>query len=277
MQWFDSYTTKNKPFLVFIVADRGKKCKCYYIYVVMSISCLNCGTEFDGNFCPNCGQKAHTERITLMSILHEIPHSIFHVDKGFFYTFIQLLRRPGKAIRECIAGKRVKYYGPFAYLFIMSALSSLAGHLAAEYLEKYKHIHISISPLLLFPAAAVFFSKYLGLMFSLFIPFISFWSWLFNRDSKYNYWENLVMNTYLIAQFNLFLIIEYVLVIMNVLHGSLTPIFIVFFSYIGFAYFQFFQSKMTGMLIAKRVLMFIMIIFTMLTGLSLTFMTPWWY
>lgn len=242
------------------------------------VNCLNCSNGYEGEFCPHCGQKAHTSRITLGGILHDIPHSVFHVDKGFIYTFVQLLRQPGKAIRDYVEGRRVKHYSPFAYLFVMSAACSLVGHLVMEYFEKYKDIHLHMGEGMLFPEVASFFQKYPGLMFCLFIPFISFWSWLFNRDSKYNYWENLVMNTYLIAQLNLLLIIDYTLVaVTGKLYGSLIPLFVIFFSYSGITYPQFFQAKMTAGKVLKQVFMFIMIVFTLLTGLSLTFMVPWWH
>jgi len=245
----------------------------------MNTNCLNCGHEYQGKFCSQCGQKSHTARITLGSILHDIPHSVFHLDKGFAYTFIQLLTRPGKAMRDYIDGKRMPHYSPFAYLFILSAASSLMSHLRNYYFETYRNIIIRPSAHVLFPEVAHFFRQYLGLMFCLLIPFISFWSWLFNRDSKYNYWENLVMNTYLIAQFNVFLAAYYLLFIFTgFITPSLTPILTVFFCYTGIAYYQFFQSRMSFGSVLKRILMFIAIVLTLLTGLTLTgFMTRWWW
>src|ERR1044072_8241398 len=162
----------------------------------MNTNCLNCGHEYQGKFCSQCGQKSHTARITLGGILHDIPHSVFHLDKGFAYNFIQLLIRPGQAIRDYINGKRVPHYNPFAYLFILSAASSLVNHWKNDYFEKYQHPVLTPTSHILFPDAAHFFHQYPGLMFCALIPFISLWSWVFNRDSKYNYWENLVMNTY---------------------------------------------------------------------------------
>src|SRR5882757_2952307 len=102
-------------------------------------SCLNCEHNYAGKFCPECGQKGHTDRITLASIAHEVPHSVLHLDKGFFYTFKQLLVRPGHSIREYVQGKRVKHYSPIAYLLIMCAASSLMAHFGELYLERVYH------------------------------------------------------------------------------------------------------------------------------------------
>ncbi len=57
--------------------------------------------------------------------MHDIPHSVLHVDKGFPYTFLQLIKRPAKAMEEYLAGKRVNYNRPLAYVIMMSAIGAL--------------------------------------------------------------------------------------------------------------------------------------------------------
>lgn len=66
----------------------------------MITTCKNCNHNFKGNFCNNCGQTANTHEINFTSILHEIQHGIFHIDKGILYTSKELFRRPGHTIRE---------------------------------------------------------------------------------------------------------------------------------------------------------------------------------
>ena len=62
--------------------------------------CKNCDTVFNGNFCPNCSQSASTRRIDAQYILHDIPHSVLHIDKGLPYTFFRLSVNPGKALLD---------------------------------------------------------------------------------------------------------------------------------------------------------------------------------
>lgn len=45
-------------------------------------NCKNCDAFTVGNFCNYCGQSVYTKRITAKTILHEVQHGIFHVDKG---------------------------------------------------------------------------------------------------------------------------------------------------------------------------------------------------
>ena len=46
----------------------------------MSDICKNCSTPVSGKYCSNCGQSTATARINFHYIIHEIQHSIFHVD-----------------------------------------------------------------------------------------------------------------------------------------------------------------------------------------------------
>src|SRR4051812_48133830 len=96
----------------------------------MATHCKNCGLDYTGNFCPNCGQKAATHDIDSKYILHEIPHAIFHIDKGIFYTIGQLCTRPGKTVIEYIKGKRIQHYSPIAYILLLSAIYLLVNKFA---------------------------------------------------------------------------------------------------------------------------------------------------
>jgi len=239
----------------------------------MEITCLNCENVYAGNFCPNCGQKKNTHRLTFKSILHDIPHSVFHVDKGLLHTFIELLIRPGRLLRNYIDGKRVNYFAPFAYLFFMSAVSSFIVHQTFEHL----HIHYNYD-YMLFPRVSEFFAHYPALMLCTLIPFVSFWSWVFHRETGLNYWENFVLNTYLVAQFNVFYIIQYSSGLLTGVHtGSTVPLIVAFVVYLAYAYVQFFRRKISVARVVKNTIMMLLIAFTLLNGLMFTgFMTPYW-
>ena len=80
--------------------------------------CLNCGTEFEGNFCPGCGQSAETGRFTLRFIFGNLIAAVLGRDGGVAYTLKNLFSRPGKMIVEILDGKRRKYVSPFPMLFL---------------------------------------------------------------------------------------------------------------------------------------------------------------
>ena len=85
-------------------------------------TCLNCGTEFEGNFCPECGQDARTSRFTLQFIWSNLFVAILGRDGGIGYTIKNLFSRPGKMIVEILEGKRRKYVSPFPTLFLALTL-----------------------------------------------------------------------------------------------------------------------------------------------------------
>lgn len=89
------------------------------------VSCKNCGHKVSLHFCPNCGQKATTSRITLKQLISDLPHAIFHVDKGFLFNVDQLARRPGAAIEEYLHGKRKPFFHPVSFLVISLVLNYL--------------------------------------------------------------------------------------------------------------------------------------------------------
>ena len=86
------------------------------------IICKNCGNHFYLKFCNNCGQKSDTHRITWKELFHHLPHAIFHLDEGFFYTIKQLIIRPGHALREYLLGKRKYFFNPFLMLILVTTL-----------------------------------------------------------------------------------------------------------------------------------------------------------
>ncbi|KUG08366.1 DUF3667 domain-containing protein [Solirubrum puertoriconensis] len=90
-------------------------------------ACLNCGTAITDRYCAHCGQDAHhTHRFTLRFLLfHDLPHSIWHVDKGVGYTLRQMLTRPGATLHEYMAGRRAQHFRPITYLLLITAVSML--------------------------------------------------------------------------------------------------------------------------------------------------------
>lgn len=78
--------------------------------------CLNCGTEFEGKFCPECGQSADTGRFTMKFIFENLLAAFISKDGGIWFTLKNLFTRPGAMIVEILNGKRRKYFSPFPML-----------------------------------------------------------------------------------------------------------------------------------------------------------------
>lgn len=87
--------------------------------------CLNCGTEFESKYCPNCGQSASTRRFQMKEMLTTLITSIVGGDNRFLCTCWALVCRPGHIVREYLQGRRVSYNNPVALLITLVAIYTI--------------------------------------------------------------------------------------------------------------------------------------------------------
>jgi uncharacterized protein DUF3667 len=94
--------------------------------------CLNCGAPAmaDARFCPRCGQRTDTARLTLGDIVRDLMHSFVNVERGPLAFAWALLTRPGGVALEYIEGRRRRHYGPFATLAVLVGVTALAINLS---------------------------------------------------------------------------------------------------------------------------------------------------
>jgi hypothetical protein len=86
--------------------------------------CQNCnhpiGQEME--FCPNCGQKALPEHLTLKYFIHEFLNNYFSFDSKFFKTIRPLVSKPAFLTQEFIDGRRIRYINPIQLFVFISFL-----------------------------------------------------------------------------------------------------------------------------------------------------------
>ena len=88
--------------------------------------CANCATPAIGDYCHACGQRIGVHRLTLPHFLHEIPHAIFHVDRGILVTLRALATRPGRMINDYLDGHRIRYFNPLSLLMLLAGICAYA-------------------------------------------------------------------------------------------------------------------------------------------------------
>lgn len=84
--------------------------------------CTNCGFEYEGKFCPECGIKKNDGRIYFKDQLHDALYYVFSLSSPLTTTFKELLINPGRVGHEYIQGKRKKYYTPIKYFILCTAI-----------------------------------------------------------------------------------------------------------------------------------------------------------
>lgn len=208
--------------------------------------CKNCGHSFDGNYCNDCGQSSTVRRIDFKFLIHEIPNSIFHLNRGILFTIKELSTRPGHMIREFVVGKRIQNYKPISYLLVASALYVIASHLMgrntffADFVSGFtngmtEQNQSSRSEVINWITRN---QTYVTLLF---IPLFSFASYMAFIKTGYNYFEHLVLNLYITGQQMLiYLILGFVITKDSIL--MVLPL-LMGMTYNIWAYFQFFDNK----------------------------------
>ena len=108
---------------------------------VKTTKCLNCDTEFEGKFCPECGQSADTGRFTIRFIFENLLKAILSNDGGVWITLKSLFTRPGQMMVDIINGKRKSYFSPFPMLFLTLSLYVIIFTFTGSKENKYDELY----------------------------------------------------------------------------------------------------------------------------------------
>ncbi|HEX8269743.1 MAG TPA: DUF3667 domain-containing protein [Flavobacterium sp.] len=91
--------------------------------------CLNCRNLVNHQFCPHCGQKTDSHRITFKHfITHDLLHGVWHLERGIFYTIKEAVVRPEQAALDYIQGKRIRYYNVFYLCLLLIGINARLVH-----------------------------------------------------------------------------------------------------------------------------------------------------
>ena len=87
--------------------------------------CSSCGTEYEGNFCPRCGQSASIGRFSFKkAVLHFLD--VWGMgNRSMFRSLRDLILRPGYMIRDYLSGMQSAYFPPFKMFFVLLTIMFL--------------------------------------------------------------------------------------------------------------------------------------------------------
>jgi hypothetical protein len=238
------------------------------------MECKNCANIFEGKFCNNCGQKTDTHRLTIKHYLHDALHTFTHLDTGIIHLIKELFLRPGEVIREYIGGARKKYFSPMQFLILgIGASTFLAitfqlfgptqggavpgqSEAVADYLRQFN----------------AFIYKFYNIMLFFSVPFSALFTYLFFKSSKYNFAENLVMNTFLSGERSvIYILFTPFFYFFKKYYFIVTAVYFISFSaYFIWGYLQFFKPVNKFTAVIKSI---IIIIIHVIINQILMFMT----
>ena len=87
--------------------------------------CTTCGTQFEGNYCPRCGQSSKIGRYSFKNAFLLFLDVWGLGNRGMSRTIRDLILRPGYMIRDYLQGMQMAYFPPFKMFFLLIALSLL--------------------------------------------------------------------------------------------------------------------------------------------------------
>jgi hypothetical protein len=86
-------------------------------------TCKNCGNEFTGKYCNNCGQKLFTRHDkSIPHFFEDAFHFITHFEGTFFNTLRAMFTRPGKLSYDFCEGRRKRYFRPLSFFMLLVVL-----------------------------------------------------------------------------------------------------------------------------------------------------------
>lgn len=161
--------------------------------------CKNCGFEINNFvFCPECGAKKITKRITFKNLTQEFSDRFLNLDNSFIRTFVHLFTKPKDVIDGFINGLRKRYINVFSYFAISLTIASLYTFILKKYMEDiFAKTMVSEEQLEVSKIASDISFEYQSVTSFLTIPILALISRLvFLNYKKYNLTEHLVIHLY---------------------------------------------------------------------------------
>lgn len=173
----------------------------------MAENCQNCNEMITGIFCSNCGQKKY-KRINRKYIWDEIQYTLLHTNKGFLYSVKSILKNPGKTAREFIDGNRVNHYKPILLTFVLSGIATFITYkilgmkeiMNAFYSEKHLNSKLMVDMMSVL-------ASYTAILMLILVPFFALTTKIAFKKWGQNYYEHVVMNSYILSYYTLISII----------------------------------------------------------------------
>ncbi|PCJ50579.1 MAG: hypothetical protein COA74_02025 [Gammaproteobacteria bacterium] len=157
--------------------------------------CNHCGSELFDKFCSNCGYPKEPNRINGRYILSEL-RSIIDFEKGIFYTIKELLLRPGSSVQKFISGDRNRLVKPVLFIVICSLVYTIILNLF-----QFEDGYVAFSLEKDSAAETIFqlITENYGYANIIIVAFVAFWIKLFFRKHNYNYFEILILVSFLMG------------------------------------------------------------------------------
>jgi hypothetical protein len=228
--------------------------------------CISCKNEHSSDFCPNCGEKSSTKKITFTSIFEDTFSTITAMDRGVLYNVKSLFLRPQEFTSEYILGKRRGVLNPISFLIISTTVYLI--------IESMLRVPIANPELKLIPESDIqkvgySAGKTIAIYFKYFwilciIPLAISTKLIFR---KYNFTEHLAINSFILGQATLIGLISFLITKIEL---TFNPIVYLLILWLVYSVFLKQKEKYDTLLMSiGALLLFILQLFVILMGIGL--------
>ena len=252
---------------------------------MLNKTCLNCEKELTDKYCSGCGEKADTRRISFKNfILQDLLHGTFNIERGIIFTAKQALLRPGTAALEYISGKRKRYYNIFLLILLTIGVMLFTRHFDQFFIDQGEEIITDkVYPNEASRKIDEIFAQKSKIILLLFVPFAALNSLLLFRRRKLNFSEHIILSGMILLGlllintlgniiFHANVILQLSYMFLSLLVTSLCLL------YVGYAYFNAFNTVYTKWGISYRIVLFFALIcleIAILIFILIGFVTNW--
>ena len=177
-------------------------------------SCKNCGNQFVGIVCNECGQHPIEETLSVKALIKEWIYRRTRDYRLFFITTKQLIFHPGKVIREYLGGKRHRYYNAVNYFVL---IASLVGFITIQFNsfdpeatvdqwnDTYKQMGVEMDEEAKQrqKLTSAWIGSHMNLILLVAMPFFALASYIIFSRREFNLGEHLILNFYAYGCFSL--------------------------------------------------------------------------
>ena len=160
--------------------------------------CITCNKKHNYDFCPNCGESSSVKKITFRSTLENAFSSITDMDKGLFFNLKHLTISPQKIITQYIGGKRKGVFNPITYALLLISIYILID--SFDTIKEQNAFKSALQDNTVYQSGAEtgrFLWSNLKYFWLLSIIYLSIFTKLF--FGKYNFFEHLAINSFIIG------------------------------------------------------------------------------
>ena len=150
----------------------------------------------DAMCCNVCHRQITKKRLTLKFLVNDALKNMFNLERGLFYTIIELVKQPEVVIKDYLDGDRYSYMNPFRFLLVAASFYAIVVSVFGFSVEGIIEMEDGT------PMDLGFIKEYSNLILLINVPLVALGSWLAFRRAKLNYAEHLVINAFFDLDFH---------------------------------------------------------------------------